>query len=236
MKRYSAIRPLLAAGLFLICPALAAAQETVPLPPPEEGAEMTAPDTSAASPNPVSAAPDERQSCKRVVVVDEEPRDWRHLEIGVDAAWDAYTKGDYAKSVPVFEKLAAIGHPVAQWLMGHAYFLGQGVPQDQRQALQWFEKAANQGCFAAYAPTAQMLERGQGTPVDLGQAYAWYNIAVAQLPDSEERDDMIERREKVAAQMNPAQVEAAQKRSNLFKPAPVVPPDLEDLPVDYLKP
>jgi hypothetical protein len=53
------------------------------------------------------------------------------------------------------------------------------------------------------------------------------------LPDSAERTDMMDRREGVAAQLTPAQIEAAQKRANNFKPKQVVPPDPED--VDWLQ-
>ena len=50
--------------------------------------------------------------------------------------------------------------------------------------------------------------------------------------DSAQRTDMMDRREGVAASLTPAQIEAAQKRANKFKPEPVVPPDPED--VDWL--
>ena len=57
-------------------------------------------------------------------------------------------------------------------------------------------QGAMQGCFAAYAPTAQMYEDGKGTMADPGKAYMWYNIAVSYLPQGKERREMIERREK----------------------------------------
>jgi hypothetical protein len=75
--------------------------------------------------------------------------------------------------------------------------------------------------------------QGLGVPADPSKAYYWYNIAAAQLPDSSERTQMIDRRESVAAALTPAQIEAAQKRANKFEPKPVVPPDPED--VDWLQ-
>ncbi|TDQ78862.1 Sel1 repeat-containing protein [Dongia mobilis] len=183
----------------------------------------------------LSDAAIDRRACKRDVVVDDVPLKWDPLEKGVDAAWEAYTAGDFAKSVPLFKKLADIGHPVAQRLMGVVYYFGQGVPVDFRMSLFYFESAANQGCFSAYAPTAQLYDRGEGALPDPGRAYAWYNIAVAHLPQSKERTDMIDLREAVAAQLTPAQLEAAQKRSLAFKPKPVAPPDIGDLPEDFFK-
>ncbi len=173
--------------------------------------------------------------CVRPVLVDDEMRTWDHLQEvgGAKPAWDAYMLGDYVRAVPVFARLAKVGHPEAERLMGNVYYFGQGVPQDYARSLYWFEKAANQGCFGAYAAVSSLYRDGKGTSVDTGKAYMWLNIAVSRLPDSVERDAMIKERGKIEALMTPAQIEAAQKRSQSFKDKPVIPPDVEDLPVDY---
>jgi hypothetical protein len=183
-------------------------------------------------PNPATSreAPQPLQSI--VVMVDGEPRSWAPLEKGTDVAWQAYQKGDFPKAVPAFARLAELGHPVAEWLMGNIYFFGQGIPKDYGKARIMFEAAANQGYFAAFAPTAQMYVQGLGI-ADPSKAYYWYNIAAAQLPDSAQRTDMMNRRESIAAQLTPAQIESAQKRANNFKPKQVVPPDPED--VDWMQ-
>jgi hypothetical protein len=202
---------------------------------PAVAQEAAVADQSAAAnrryeiPNPATAveAPQPLQSL--VVMVDGEPRSWAPLEKGTDIAWQAYIKGDFPRAVPVFARLAEIGHPVAQWLMGNIYFFGQGLPKDYAKSKAMFEAAATQGYFAAFAPTAQMYLQGFGTPAEPAKAYYWYNIAAAMLPDSAERTDMMDRRESVAGLLTPAQVEAAQKRANLFKPKQTVPPDPEDV-------
>lgn len=206
---------------FCLCvPAIAAAgQEPAPAIMDPAGEQTSA------------AAPAKPQSI--VVMVDGEARSWAPLEKGTDAAWAAYLAGDFPNAVPVFERLAKIGHPVAEWLMGNVYFFGQGRPRDFALSQQMFEAAAEQGYFAAYAPTAQMYEQGLGTPLDPSKAYYWYNIAAAQLRDSVERTDMIKRREAVAALLTPAQIDAAQKRANGFQPRQVIPPDPEQ--IDWLQ-
>jgi hypothetical protein len=217
--------------LALVCCAFglpAAGQETV---------AATAPPTSSDEtfeiPNPAMAteAPQPLQSL--VVIVDGEARSWAPLEKGTDVAWQAYRDGNFPKAVPVFARLAGVGHPVAEWLMGNIYFFGQGVPKDYAKAHAMFEASAQQGYFAAFAPTAQMYVQGLGVPADPSKAYYWYNIAAAQLPESAERTQMMDRREEVAAALTPAQIEAAQKRANKFEPKPVVPPDPED--VDWMQ-
>ncbi len=161
------------------------------------------------------------------VIVDGEKHSWRPLESGTQQAWEAYRNGEYQAAVPTFARLAKLGHPVAEWLMGNVYFAGQGVPQDYRQALTWFEKAADQGYMPAYAPTAKLYEQGKGTPIDLGKAYLWYNIAIAALPYSIERYGLMKQRDDIGLLMTQAQIEAAQKRSLTFQPRKVIPPDLE---------
>lgn len=184
-------------------------------------------------PNPAMAADAPQPLQSLVVMVNGEARSWAPLEKGTDLAWNAYRKGEFPRAVPVFARLAELGHPVAEWLMGNIYFFGQGIPKDYGKAQAMFEASATQGYFAAFAPVAQMYLQGLGVPADPSKAYYWYNIAAAQLPDSAERTDMINRREGVAAALTSAQIEAAQKRANLFKPEPVVPPDPED--VDWLQ-
>lgn len=221
----------------------ALAQQGTPLPPPPGmsaaplGATDAPADAGPALPGPElpAGAVADGRVCKQTVMVDGIPHTWDKLERDTPDAWQEYSNGQFTSSVPVFEKLAKIGHPVAQRLMGIVYFFGQGVPQDYRTALGWFEKAALQGCFEAYVPVAQMYEKGMGAPADLGQAYMWYNIAVGRLPLGQDRRDMEKAREAIAAQMTPAQIEAAQKRSLQFEPKPVVPPDISELPEDFFK-
>jgi Sel1 repeat len=209
-----------------------------PLAPPTQQFAAPPPDLTPRAALIGEAAPPiktEATLCVRTVFVDGEPHRWDKLEkLGTaPEGWNAYMLGDYTRAGPIFERLAKLGHPEAQRLMGVIYYFGQGVPQDYARSLSWFEKAANQGCFAAYAAVASLYRDGKGTSVDLGKAYMWLNIASSRLPDSVERDALIQERGKVAALMTGGQIEAAQKRSLAFKEKPVIPPDVGDLPLDY---
>lgn len=63
----------------------------------------------------------------------------------VKAGVDAWGRGDYDKAVTEWRGPAIAGDPDAQFNMGQAYKLGRGVPIDQKQATEWFRKAAVQG-------------------------------------------------------------------------------------------
>src|SRR5262249_51248385 len=95
--------------------------------------EMPNPATSKAAPQPLQSL---------VVMVDGEPRSWAPLEKGTDIAWQAYQRGEFPRAVPTFARLAKLGHPVAEWLMGNIYFFGQGIPKDYGKSRAMFEASA----------------------------------------------------------------------------------------------
>ncbi|MDT0632026.1 hypothetical protein RQM47_01350 [Rubrivirga sp. S365] len=53
--------------------------------------------------------------------------------------------GDYEAAVPVFERLAASGHPDATAMLATVYMYGNGVEVDHDEAARWLERAATLG-------------------------------------------------------------------------------------------
>jgi putative methionine-R-sulfoxide reductase with GAF domain len=105
-------------------------------------------------------------------------------------------------------KLAEQGDAEAQWNMGVRYHNGEGVPQDDAQAVQWFLRAAEQGHLTAQASLGAYYWRGRGVPQDLSKAYFWSVLALAQGDEA-----MKSRLEGLAAQMTRAQVAAARQQA-----------------------
>jgi hypothetical protein len=56
----------------------------------------------------------------------------------------AYQRGDYATAYRLWLPLAEQGSPLAQQNIGRMYERGEGVPQDQQAAAEWYRKAAEQ--------------------------------------------------------------------------------------------
>ena len=84
------------------------------------------------------------------------------------------------------------GNRDAQFALGERYRLGKGVLQDDKTALDWILKAAQQGNGAAQYQAGQMYEEGLGTgtgkDLDLGLAAVWYRKAAeGRVADAEER-------------------------------------------------
>ena len=60
------------------------------------------------------------------------------------------------------------------------YQNGDGLPQDNSQAVEWYRKAANQGLAAAEFNLGAMYEDGLGVTKDVSIAQDWYTKAAAQ--------------------------------------------------------
>jgi len=56
----------------------------------------------------------------------------------------AYRKGDYGTALRIIRLMARKGYAPAQFKLGLMYVNGTGVPQDYREALNWYRKAADQ--------------------------------------------------------------------------------------------
>ena len=67
-----------------------------------------------------------------------------------------------------------------------AYYLGQGVPQDHKEAVKWYRKAAEQGDADAHYHLGNPYKIGAGVPEDYIHAYAWFNVAAANEDKGEE--------------------------------------------------
>jgi TPR repeat protein len=74
----------------------------------------------------------------------------------------AYDRGDYATALRVLRPLAEEGDPRAQNKLAVMYLRGHGVPQDNVEALAWFQTAADQGFEKARYNFRMMQEKVLG--------------------------------------------------------------------------
>jgi hypothetical protein len=85
---------------------------------------------------------------------------------------------EYRPKVDSILKLAKSGDPNAQWLMGVRFDQGDGVIEDNNQALEWFNKAAKKGHLGAMFNLGAMYVRGDGVPKDIKKAHEiWQKLA-----------------------------------------------------------
>jgi uncharacterized protein len=77
-------------------------------------------------------------------------------------------------------KSAEGGDASARNALGLLYYEGKGVPQDYRQAKQWFEEAAKQGHAGAQVNLGTLYLRGEGAPESAQMALFWFRRAAEQ--------------------------------------------------------
>jgi len=119
---------------------------------------------------------------------------------------------DYAAAANWYGKAAEQGGAVAQERLGFQYANGLGVTQDLAAAASWYRKAADQGYANAQASLGLMYVFGLGVPQDYVTAYMWFNLASARGNRDAARD-----RDKIATQMTPEQIAAAQNLASEWK-------------------
>ena len=102
-------------------------------------------------------------------------RDAANYQEGVDA----YAKGNFAVALEKFKPLAENGNIQAQFNLGVMHRQGQGLPQDDKEAVKWWSKAAEQGHVEAQDNLGLRYARGQGVAQDWVQADKWFSIAAA---------------------------------------------------------
>jgi TPR repeat protein len=71
-------------------------------------------------------------------------------------------------------------HPLLQYNIGIAYYLGRGVAQDCSEGCVWFRKAAGQGDANAEYCLGVAYSNGEGVPEDPAQAAMWLRKAAEQ--------------------------------------------------------
>lgn len=97
-----------------------------------------------------------------------------------DKGLTAARSGDYAAALQEFRPLAEQGDATAQYNLGGMYASGDGVPQNDAEAVTWYRKAAEQGDATAQNNLGVMYDNGQGVPQDYAKTAQWYRRAAEQ--------------------------------------------------------
>ncbi|CDG83972.1 tetratricopeptide repeat protein [Janthinobacterium agaricidamnosum] len=92
----------------------------------------------------------------------------------------AYNNKNYAVAYREILPLAKAGNADAEHLMGLMYYMGRGVPQDYKQAMNWHRKAAVQGKADAQYVVGAMYYTGNAVIQDHKQAVVWFRKAAEQ--------------------------------------------------------
>ena len=111
-----------------------------------------------------------------------------------------------AKAFAETKGKAEAGDAIAQFNLGWMYDEGKGVEQDFKEAVKWYQKAADQGVADAQYKLGSRYYNGEGVPQDYVTAYAWYNIAAANGDT-----DAATWKDNTAKRLTPAQIAEAEE-------------------------
>jgi TPR repeat protein len=98
---------------------------------------------------------------------------------GYDEGLSDFRAGNYGMALNELIPAAKAGNADAQQLLGHMYYMGQGVPQDFKQALNWHRKAAVQGKHESEYVIGTMYYSGKGVEQDYKGAMQWLQKAAS---------------------------------------------------------
>lgn len=87
------------------------------------------------------------------------------------------TESEKIRQANKYRRAAKRGYALAQYNLGQCYKNGEGVTQDDTQAVYWFRKAADQGTISAQYNLGICYEKGEGVTKDKAQAISWYRMA-----------------------------------------------------------
>jgi len=86
----------------------------------------------------------------------------------------------YQEAAALAISLAEQGDAAGESIMGWLYESGKGVAQNDREAVQWYRKAADNGVGSSQLSLAKMYYEGRGVQKDLTKALDWFRAAAEQ--------------------------------------------------------
>ena len=116
-----------------------------------------------------------------------------------------------AKAFREWKAFAETGDDAAaQYHLGWMYNTGTWLEQDQKEAVKWYRKSAEQGNGFAQFSLALTYDAGLlGVKQDNVTAYAWYNFAAAHEDENGKTLDKF--RSRLSKEMTPEQITKAEE-------------------------
>jgi uncharacterized protein len=122
---------------------------------------------------------------------------------------DAIHEMSYEKALKKLIPLAEHGHPVAQYNIGVMHEWGNGVPQDNANALKWYKRSAERSNKDAQNNLGALYSKGEGTEQNFIEALKWFIISAESGSEGGQKNIQI-----VEKRMNYEQISQAQKLAN----------------------
>lgn len=96
----------------------------------------------------------------------------------LDIGYEYWKAKKYDNAATFFRLSAELGNAQAQLDIGNCYRYGNGVYKDEKQAIEWYKKAAAQGYQYVYFTLGECYADGIGVPQNFTEALKWYRKLV----------------------------------------------------------
>ena len=122
---------------------------------------------------------------------------------------DAIHETNYKKALKKLMPLAESGHAAAQYNIGVMHEWGNGVPQDNSQALKWYKRSAELSHKDAQNNLGALYSKGEGTEQNFVEALKWFLISAENGSEGGQKNIRI-----LEKRMNYEKISQAQKFAN----------------------
>ncbi|MDD3469241.1 MAG: tetratricopeptide repeat protein [Thermoguttaceae bacterium] len=157
----------------LIFCAACSSNEEESVPPPIQPSELLPPlNVSEASP----------QTALQVLLNENLPgsQDDSDINTVIRMPQKAFSEEDIAQVLPALSQAAEGGTANAQYILGMCDYLGRGTPHAPKEAVRWFQKAADQDEPQSQCMLGICYYYGQGVASDVEKAFSWFQKAADQ--------------------------------------------------------
>ena len=93
---------------------------------------------------------------------------------------ELYDAKKYTLAVPKLKAAAEQGHKKAQYRLGRCYDKGNGIKEDDKQAVRWYSKSADQGFAKAQYELGKCYKNGEGIEKNRTMAVKYFQLAADQ--------------------------------------------------------
>ncbi|MGM0422362.1 MAG: tetratricopeptide repeat protein [Pseudomonadota bacterium] len=130
-----------------------------------------------------------------------------NLIVDEDILYQYYADGEYGRAIYGLLRLARDDNAKAAETIGLMYRYGQGVPQDNAQAIKWFNTAAEEHRPLSQHHIGVMYFSGHGVGKNMMQASMWLRLAVMNYNDGPDKERAKQDLQNVSLRMSDSELQ-----------------------------
>ncbi len=123
----------------------------------------------------------------------------------------------YVDAVELYRKGSDIHYAPSENGLGWAYYIGHGVKQDYKQAIDWFKKSVEHDYYDAYGSMCKVYMEAKAVHANDVRRYKWCHLAISKLYSGELKDFAINAVHRLDARMTKADIGKAKVAEKVYR-------------------